>query len=119
VAAADPTDLETSYTLDQIRAFRGGLEVRRCASCGVAMPASKQGLTCSPECSRYREKMRNRQRAEAWRNNAKQAMAGVLGVFGESDPPPMMFLHLLAAVPHGSRLTLDLPDGSMITWSRP
>jgi hypothetical protein len=116
---ADRTDLETSFTLGQIRAFRGGLEVRRCASCREPMPPGKQGLTCSPECSAYRTKVRNRERAEAWRNNAKAVLAGVLQVFGESDPPPMMFLNLLASVPHGSHLTLVLPDGSTIMWSRP
>jgi hypothetical protein len=63
--------------------------------------------------------MRNRERAKRWRDNAKEAMAGHLQVFSDAGPPPMAWLTLLATVPAGSRLTLDLPDGSAIVWSRP
>jgi hypothetical protein len=83
------------------------------------MPPGRRYFTCSPECSARRIKVRNRERAERWRTNAKAAMAGTLQVFPEAEPPPMAWLTLLATVPAGSRLTLDLPDGSAVSWFRP
>jgi hypothetical protein len=115
VAVAD-LDHDT-LTMAQLIQLRG--TVRRCASCGEPMPPDRRGLTCSPECSAYRERLRNRERAARWRDNAKAAMAGTLQVFSEAGPPPMAWLNLLATVPAGCRLTLDLPEGSAVTWSRP
>jgi hypothetical protein len=83
------------------------------------MPPDRRGYTCSPGCAEYREKMRNRERAKRWRDNAKAAMAGELRVFSDAGPPPLAWLGLLATVPAGATLTLALPDGSRVSWSRP
>jgi hypothetical protein len=108
-----------TYTRTQLLAIRGGIAAR-CESCGERMPPGRHGVTCSPECSRYRERLRNRERAKRWRDNARDAMAGALQVFGDNpEPPPMAWLHVLATVPAGCRLTLALPDGSTVSWSRP
>jgi hypothetical protein len=114
---ADAWDQGGTYTLAEVMAFRG--RVRRCEACQEPMPAGRRGFTCSPECSRFRTRQRNRERAGRWRENAKAAMADRLHVFSDAGPPPMAWLNLLATVPAGSRLTLDLPDGSAVSWFRP
>jgi hypothetical protein len=112
--AAEPWD---TLTREQLLALRGS--VRRCSACGQLLPADRRGRTCSPGCARYWQKVRSRERAARWRNSAKEALARHLQVFSSARPPPMAWLHLLASAPAGSRLTLDLPDGSRISWSRP
>jgi hypothetical protein len=47
-------------------------------------------------------------------------MGGSFAVFGDvPEPPPMLWLTVLASVPAGSSLRLTLPDGSAIAWVRP
>ena len=90
-----------------------------CSECGDLIRNRPRALTCSTDCADERRKRRNRERAGSWRDRAKQAMAERLDVFGPTrEPPPIQYTHLLASVPAGSVLTLTLPTGDSISWSR-
>ena len=103
-------------------ALRGALAststARRCSECGVLIRGRSGAFTCGQDCADERRKRRNRERAEAWRTRAKQAIAGRLDVFGPSGPPPVAYLDILAGVPAGATLTLQLPNGSSVSWAR-